>query len=240
MAGHSKWANIKHRKAKEDARKGKVFTRLAREITVVAREGGGEAANNPRLRLLLEKARHENMPGENVTRAIKKGIGEIEGAHYEPIIYEGYGPNGAAVIIEALSDNKNRTVADVRCVFTKFGCSLAENGAVGWMFSQKAVLSIEECELSEDALLELFFEHGVEEITLDSDAKTARIIGDMGALFELKRASEQAKLTVSSARIEWVPHVSCPLDEEQSEKVYQFLEKLDDLDDVQNVYTNVA
>lgn len=240
MAGHSKWANIKHKKAAEDAKKGKVFTRLAREIAVVAREGGGDPAMNPRLRLLLDKARHENLPNENVTRAIKKGLGELEGAQDEQIFYEGYGPHGVAVIIEALSNNRNRTVADVRHVFSKFGCSLGENGTVGWMFGQKSVLGIENCAKSEDALLELFLDHGAEDITLDSEHKTARVVGDIGSLFELKRVAEESHLKVTSARIEWVAHNTVELDDESSEKVYQFLERLDDLDDVQNVYPNLA
>lgn len=238
MAGHSKWANIKHKKAKEDAKRGKVFTKLIKEITVAARDGGGDPSANPRLRLLMEKARQANMPADNMNRAIKKGTGELEGVNYESITYEGYGPNGVAVIVEALTDNKNRTVADVRHVFTKAGGNLGGDGAVSWMFARKAVV---EClsSKSEDELLEDMLEHNIDDIVVSDEH--VRIVGDVNELFAMKATAESAGVTVESAQLEWVPQTIATVDDEAgAEKVYLFLDKLDELDDVQNVYANIG
>jgi len=238
VSGHSKWANIKHKKAKEDAKRGKIFTKLIREITVSARDGGGDPNANSRLRLLLEKARGANMPSENITRAIKKGTGELEGARYESVTYEGYGPYGVAVIVEALTDNKNRTVADIRHIFTKAGGNLAEGGSVAWMFAHKAVIELASSEFSEDELLEVFIDHGVEDIQKGSEV--TRIIGESGDLFELKKTAETATFPVLAAQLEWVPTTLTELADKNAEKkVYQFLEKLDELDDVQSVYASI-
>ncbi len=239
MAGHSKWANIKHKKAKEDAKKGKVFTKLIREITVVARDGGGDPANNPRLRLLLDKARAANMPADNVTRAIKKGTGELEGAHYEAAMYEGYGPNGVAIIIEALTDNKNRTVADVRHTFSKHGCSLGDSGTVGWMFEHLAVVTLIKPEtVSEDDLLEQFIDHDVDDVSVGDE--TIRLTGSREQLMQIKQAAEELGYAVDSAQLEWVPTNKVELDDVGAEKVLNFLDALDDLDDIQNVYADIA
>ena len=239
MAGHSKWANIKHKKAKEDAKRGKVFTKLIKEITVAARDGGGDPSANPRLRLLIEKAKQANMPSDNMQRAIKKGTGELEGVNYESITYEGYGPSGVAVIVEALTDNKNRTVADVRHVFSKFGGSIGSDGSVAWMFGRKAVLSLVDCDKSEDDLLEIFIDHNIDDIILSDDH--ARIIGQSDELFVMKTTAEHADLSVDSAELEWVPNTTASVDDQgKEEKVYGFLERLDELDDVQNVYANIA
>jgi len=240
MAGHSKWANIKHKKAKEDAKRGKVFTKLIKEITVVARDGGGDPEGNPRLRLLIEKARQANMPADNINRAIKKGTGELEGANYEPVTYEGYGPCGVAVMVEALTDNKNRTVADVRHVFTKSGGNLAEGGAVAWMFGHKSVVSLSGVTSSEDDLLEEFLDHGVEDIEMGDDG-AVRLIAAVADMFTLKAAAESAGYTVSDAQLEWVASTKATIeDEDAQEKVFKFLDKLDELDDVQQVYANIA
>lgn len=239
MAGHSKWANIKHKKAKEDAKRGKVFTKLIKEITVAARDGGGDPSANPRLRLLMEKAKHANMPSDNMQRAIKKGTGELEGVNYESITYEGYGPAGVAVIVEALTDNKNRTIADVRHVFSKCGGNIGSDGSVAWMFGRKAVLELTECDKSEDDLLEIFIDHNIDDIILSEGH--ARIVGQSDELFAMKTTGEEAGLTVASAELEWVPNTMASVDDqEKEEKVYTFLERLDELDDVQNVYANIG
>lgn len=237
MAGHSKWANIKHKKAKEDAKKGKVFTRFSKEITVAAREGGGDPSMNPRLRTIIEKAKIENMPSENIQRAIKKGCGELEGATYEQVMYEGYGPYGVAVMIEALTDNKNRTVADIRHVFSKMGGSLAENGAVSWMFKHMGVVTLH-TEKDEDSLLEILLEYEVFDI--NREGTMVRIYCDPAHLFTIKHGMEEEGITVSDAQLEWVPTTSISVDAEQEEKVCAFLEKLDDVDDIQNIYANLA
>jgi YebC/PmpR family DNA-binding regulatory protein len=239
MAGHSKWANIKHKKAKEDAKKGKVFTKIVREITVAARDGGGDPATNIRLRLLVDKARHANMPADNVTRAIKKGTGELEGVAYESVTYEGYGPHGVAVIVEALTDNKNRAAADVRHVFTKHSGSMGSDGSVSWMFERKGVLTLSAHEKTEDELLELFLETNVEDIQFDP-AHT-RIICEPQELGAVRDAAEQAGLPLDTMQMEWVAKTHAAVDgSEAEEKVYQFLEKLDELDDVQHVFANIA
>jgi len=239
MAGHSKWANIKHKKAKEDAKKGKIFTKIIREITVVSRDGGGDPANNPRLRLLMDKARAANMPADNITRAIQKGTGELEGTHYESILYEGYGPNGVAIMIETLTDNKNRTVADIRHTFSKHNCSLGDSGTVSWMFEQLGVVTLVKPDVvSEDALLEQFIEHDVDDVSIGDEM--IRLVGPREQLMAIKQVAEDLGYTVDSVQLEWIPTNKIELDDAAGEKVYHFLDALDDLDDVQNVYANIA
>lgn len=239
MSGHSKWATIKHKKAKEDSKRGKIFTKFVREITVAAREGGGDPAGNARLRLVLEKAKAVNMPLDNITRAIKKGSGELgDGAAYEPFTYEGYGPNGVAVMVETLSDNKNRTVSDLRHQFTKSGGSLAETGAVGWMFEHKGVIRAAG-KISEDDLLEKMLDYDIDDVQLDDGIFT--ITCKVANLDVIKKAAEKAGLKIEAAELEWVAKNPLALsDQTQEEAVYKFLEALDDLDDVQNVYANLG
>ena len=218
MAGHSKWANIKHKKAKEDAKRGKIFTKLIKEITVAAREGGGDPTASPRLRLLIDKAKQANMPAENIQRAIKKGTGELEGVSYESIRYEGYGPAGVAVIVEALTDNKNRTVADVRHVFTKHNGSIGADGSVSWMFAHKAVLELS-TDKNEDDLLESFLDHNIDDIVVQDGH--VRVVGDKGELFAMKTTAENTGLMVDSAHLEWVPSTLASVQSsEDEEKVY--------------------
>lgn len=238
MSGHSKWATIKHKKAKEDNKRGKVFTKLSREITVAAKEGGGDPAGNARLRMVLEKAKAANMPHDNVSRAIKKGTGEGGGAHYEFHLYEGYGPCGIAVMVETLSDNKNRTVADLRHLFGKLGGNLAEGGAVAWMFNHRGVLRVA-TKKSEDDLLELLIEYDIDDISSHDGVVT--VICKLQDLDLVKKALEHNGFIVEDAAAEWVPqnHI-VPASKEQEESIYKFLEQLDDLDDVQNVYANVG
>lgn len=238
MSGHSKWATIKHKKAKEDAKRGKVFTKLVREITVCAREGGPDPDGNARLRLILEKAKAVNMPADNIQRAIKKGSGEAGGDAYEAHTYEGYGVHGTAVVIETLSDNKNRTVADLRHVFTKMGGNLAENGAVSWMFEHKGVVRGMST-LSEDALIEKLLEVDVDDLSKDNDSVV--ITCKLQDLIAVKKAAEEAGVKVDQAQIEWVAKNTISIDDPaEEEQVFKMLESLEDLDDVQNVYTNLG
>lgn len=238
MAGHSKWANIKHKKAKEDSKRGKAFTRLTKEITVCARVGGGDPAGNPRLRQLIEKARSINMPLENTQRAIKKGTGELPGVQYEAITYEGYAPNGVAVIIETLTDNRNRCIAELRHFFSSRGGSIGETGSVAWMFDRMGVIRGTTETLSEDDLLEALLDFDIKDLTKDEN--NVHIVCDAKALDQVKKASEAAGLKVESAELEWVAKTSIDLAEEQGQQTFNFLEDLDDQDDVQAVYSNLG
>lgn len=237
MAGHSKWANIKHRKAAQDAKRGKKFTKLTKEITVAARLGGGVAENNPRLRLLIDKAREINMPLDNVKRAIQRGTGELPGVQYEAQMYEGYGPFSIAVIIETLTDNKNRTVAELRNIFSKAGGNLAESGAVGWMFNKLGVVRIKNSGISEDDILEQLIDYDIHDIKTDDEFVT--ITCEPATVHDVKEALGSQGYTVESAELEWVANTPAELDEQQAEKAYDFLSTLEDHDDVQDVYTNL-
>jgi len=238
MSGHSKWSTIKHKKAKEDAKRGKAFTKLIKEITVVARMGGGDPTGNPKLRLLLEKAKEINMPKENAERAIKKGTGELPGVSYEHITYEGYGPYGIAVLVDTLTDNKNRTVSDMRRLFSSKGGNLAETGAVSWIFEKKGVIKASGNEISEDELLEQLIEYEIDDITKDDGLFF--ITCDSKALMTIKKAIEKTELKVENADLEWIPKTTTQLTEAQATKAYEFLGTLDDHDDVQSVYTNLT
>lgn len=239
MSGHSKWKTIKHKKAAQDAKRGKAFTKLIKEITVVARDGGGDPSGNPRLRMLMEKAKAINMPLDNVTRAIKKGTGELPGQSFEAVTYEGYGPAGIAVMVDALTDNKNRTVSDMRHMFSKTGGSLGETGSVNWMFERKGSLTIKAEGKSEDDLLELLLDYDVSDIRKDDHLFI--IYCDPKATDAVKHVLEQQKgIVVESADLEWVAKNPLELSDQASAQAVEFLEQLDDHDDVQNVYTNLA
>ncbi len=237
MSGHSKWATIKHKKAKEDAKRGKVFTKLLKEISIVAREGGGDPEGNPRLRTLVDKAKAANMPAENINRAIKKATGEIGGAAYESITYEGHGPSGTAVVVEALTDNKNRTASDVRHVFTKFGGAMGALGSVAWMFEHKGVI-MTTGNKSEDELFNLLIDYNLDDISYhDGSYMVTSAISDLECI---KKALETVDMKIESADIQWVAKTPMSVsDEEQEQKVMNFLETLQDLDDVQDVFTNL-
>lgn len=240
MAGHNKWSQIKHKKAKEDSKKGKAFTRLTKEITMTVRMHGGDPAHNAHLRLLLEKAREINMPQENSIRAIKRGTGELPGMSYEAITYEGYGPEGIAIIVDALTDNKNRTVADMRRVFSSNGGRLAETGSVNWMFEKKGVINGTIGDISEDGILEQLIG---EDITVDDvqrDDTFISIICDPRDLMKAKHLAENLHISIEDASISWVAKGKITLPEESAQKAYELLEELDNHDDVQNVYTNLA
>jgi YebC/PmpR family DNA-binding regulatory protein len=239
MSGHSKWANIKHKKAREDSKRGKIFTRLIKEITVAARDGGGDPANNSKLRLLVDKAREANMPQDNITRAIKRGTGELEGINYEEVRYEGYGPQGVAILVETLTDNKKRTVADVRHAFSKMGGNLAETGSVGWMFDRKGVVTIAAVGHSEDDVLEKLIDYDIEDVSLSEDMIS--VFCNPNDIEKVKNGAEKVGLKVEDADIEWVAKDPIELESQDAEeKVYKFLEVLEELDDVQNVFANIV
>lgn len=237
MAGHNKWSQIKHKKAKEDSKRGKAFTKVIKEITVAARDGGGDPAGNARLRSLIEKARLINMPLENTTRAIKKGTGELPGVNYESYMYEGYGPHGIAILVETLSDNKNRTVADMRHVFSKGGGNLSESGSVSWMFEHMGVIR-GTTTISEDALLELLIDHDIIDIKQEEDSFS--IYCNPKELDAVVKEMQSAGMKVESYDMEWVAKNTTEIDTAHEQKAFDFLSILDDHDDVQNVYTNLA
>jgi len=238
MAGHSKWSTIKHKKAKEDAKRGKAFTKLIKEITVAARSGGGDPTGNAKLRLLLEKAKEINMPKENAERAIKRGTGELPGVSYEPITYEGYGPHGIAVLVDTLTDNKNRTVSDMRRIFSSKGGNLAETGSVSWIFEKKGMIQLLAEEIEEDELLEKLIDHDIDNIVKDEGIFF--ITCEAKSLMQVKKAIQEMGLTIENTDLEWIPKNTTKLDEQQAQKAYELLSTLDDHDDVQNVYTNLT
>jgi len=238
MAGHSKWKTIKHKKAAADAKRGKEFTKLIKEITVAARDGGGDPSGNPRLRTLLDKAKKINMPQDNVSRAIKKGTGQLPGQQYEAFRYEGYGPGGIAVMVDVLTDNKNKAVAEVRHMFSKKGGNIAETGAVSWMFERLGAIRISESKLSEDELLEKLIEHDIQDITKEDNVTT--VLCEPKALSEISNAISDAGCTIDEAEVEWIAKTPLTLSTEEEKKAIEFLDAIEELDDVQNVYTNLG
>ena len=236
MAGHSKWANIKHRKGKQDAARGKVFTKLIREITVAAREGGGDEANNPRLRSAVLAAKAENMPAANIERAIKKGTGDLEGAAYEAAVYEGYGPGGVAMFVEALTDNRNRTVSEVRHIFNKYNGSMAESGAVAWVFEQKGLVVVNKEGVEEDDLMMVALEAGAEDMVAED--LTFEIYTPMTDADVVRKAVEDAGIAVERFELTRIPQNSVPVEGKTAQQLLVLMEMLEDNDDVQNVYAN--
>ncbi len=237
MSGHSKWATIKHKKAALDAKRGKVFTKIIKEITVAARVGGGDTNANPRLRTLVDKARSVNMPLDNIQRAIKKGTGELPGQNYEAQTYEGYGPAGMAVIVEVLTDNKNKAVAELRHAFSRDGGNVGETGSVNWMFERAGVIRAQGPQLNEDFLLETLLDYPIKNIDQEDDVFV--ILTEPNACDKVKQVLVDLGATVKEAELEWVPKTTVHLDATQEEKALHFLDKLEDLDDVQNVYANL-
>jgi len=239
MSGHSKWATIKRKKALIDSKRGKIFTRVAKEIAVAAREGGADPAGNPRLRLLIDKARAANMPLDNIERAIKRGTGTTEGAHYEAHRYEGYAPNGVALIVDCLSDNKNRTVADVRHYFSKHGGRLAADGSVSWMFAYKGEVILKREKASEDAILEALLDYNLEEVQDEEDG--FHVICGVSDTDIVRAAAEKAGFGVVSAEKVWkATTYAADLTEEQAQSAADFIEGLEELDDVQEIYDNLG
>lgn len=237
MAGHNKWSKIKHKKAATDAKKGAAFGKLIKEITVAAKEGGGDPDQNARLRLLLEKAKQINMPQDNANRAIKKGTGELPGVSYEECLYEGYGPNGVAILLDVLTDNTNRTFSELRKIFSKNGGNLAEKGAVNWMFDRLGAIHATG-NSSEDQILEALLAFDVQDII--SEDQFFSIYCNPKAIIPIKKALEDMNLTVEQAGLEWVAKNTITLSEKESDKVLTLLALLDEHDDVQNVYSSLA
>jgi YebC/PmpR family DNA-binding regulatory protein len=237
MSGHSKWSTIKRKKGAVDAKKGKIFTKLIKEITLAARLGGGDAEANSRLRQAISAAKDENMPRDNIDRAIKKGIGGIEGASsYEEVTYEGYGPGGVAVLVETMTDNKNRTVAEIRHIFSKHGGNLGENGCVSWMFEKKGNILFDKKNVNEDELMELALESGAEDVR--EEENEFEVITDPASFENVKRKIDSKGLKYIEARIGMIPQNSIKLDANKAEQMLKLMERLEDNDDVQNVYAN--
>jgi len=236
MAGHSKWANIQHRKGAQDARRGKLFTKLIREITVSSRRGGGDPGNNPRLRAAMDKALTNNMSKDTIERAIKKGTGAGESDNYEEVRYEGYGPGGIAVMVDCLTDNRNRTVSEVRHAFSKAGGNLGTDGSVAYLFSKVGILSYP-AGVDEDALMEAALDAGADDVVSSEDG-SLDVLTSPDAFESVKAALVDAGMTPENAEITMRASTSTSLDKDDAEKMIRLLERLEDLDDVQNVYSN--
>jgi YebC/PmpR family DNA-binding regulatory protein len=236
MSGHSKWSTIKHKKAAKDAKKGKLFTKLIKEITVAARMGGGDINANPRLRTAVLTARAASMPTDNIDRAIKKGIGELEGVTYEEIQYEGYGPGGAAILAHVLTDNKNRTVSEIRRLFTKHGGNMGEAGCVAWMFEKKGLITIEKAHVDEDRLMGVVLDAGAEDVKDEDDM--FEVLTTVDDFERVKEKLESEKIPVASAVVTMVPKNTVSVDEKNVEQILKLTEELEDHDDVQSVSAN--
>ncbi len=235
MSGHNKWSTIKHKKGAADAKRGKIFTKLIKEITVAAKLGGGDPDGNPRLRAAVDKAKSENMPKDNIERAIKKGTGEMEGVTYEEITYEGYGPGGVAVLVEVMTDNRNRTVSDVRSIFTKCNGNMGETGCVSWMFDKKGLLVFSK-EADFEKLFEAALEAGAEDVT-DEDEQI-EVLTDPSNFIDVRETLEKAGFKYESAEVTMIPQTMIKLEGKPAESMLKLMERLEDNDDVQNVYAN--
>jgi len=236
MAGHSKWKQIKRQKGVTDAKRSQVFTKIAKEIAVAAKQGGADPEMNPRLRLAIEKAREANMPKDNIERAIAKGSGETGEADLEEIVYEGYGPGGAAIIIEALTDNRNRTVSEIRNAFAKAGGSLGESGSVSWVFETRGVITVEANGADADELALQAIDAGADDVRVDDGA--VEVYTKPEALEDVRRALSEGGVGIASAELSAIPKTTVSLDEKQAEQVLRLLDRLDELDDVQRVSSN--
>jgi YebC/PmpR family DNA-binding regulatory protein len=236
MSGHSKWSTIKRKKGAADAKRGKAFTKIIKEIMVAARFGGGDMNANPRLRTAVLAAKAENMPKDNIERAIKKGAGELEGVNYEELIYEGYGPGGVAMMLEVLTDNKNRTVADVRHVFSKHNGSLGEGGCVSWMFEKKGLILVDKSGVDEDRLIEVALDAGA--LDVKDTGKEFEVTADSANFEGVKKAIEEAGFKYNYGEVTMVPQSTVRLSGREAEQMLKLMEGLEDSDDVQKVYAN--
>ena len=236
MSGHSKWSTIKHKKGAADAKRGKLFTKLIREITTSARIGGGDINGNPRLRKAVDEAKTNNMPGDNIDRAIKKGTGELDGVVYDEISYEGYGPDGIAVLVEVMTDNKNRTVAEIRHLFSKYNGNLGANGCVAWMFDQKGQISIPRDAIGEEQLMEVALEAGAEDIS--DDGETWTVTTEPDALDDVTEGIKGAGITVEHSEVTRVPQTTKQIEGKNAETMLKLMNALEDQEDVQNVFSN--
>ena len=236
MSGHSKWATIKRKKGAADAKRGKMFTKLIKEITIAAREGGGDPVGNPRLRLAIDNAKAANMPADNIERAIKKATGELEGVIYHELVYEGYVPGGVALMVEVATDNKNRTVADIRHSFSRYGGSLAETGSVAWMFERKGIISLPEQNKTEEDLMNIVLDIGAEDLQLEEGYFSIQT--DLESFEPVRKALIAAKLEIENASLQWIAKNNISIKGDEAEKVMKLIEAIEDNDDVQNVFTN--
>lgn len=237
MAGHSKWANIKHKKEREDARRGKLFTKLSRQITVAVRQSGPDPAMNSRLRLLIEQARAANMPMDNIERAIKRGTGELEGVSYEELVYEGYGPGGVAILLDIMTDNRNRTASEIRHLFSRYGGSLGETGSVAWIFSRKGVMTFDRAAVEdEDAFMLEALEAGAEDVIVEDDF--IEVHTEPGDLHDVREKLAAAGFEPTAAEPRRIPSTLVQVDADTAEKLLKLLDALEDHDDVQSVSAN--
>ena len=236
MSGHSKWSSIKHKKGAADAKRGRIFTKIIREISVAARAGGGDPDGNPRLRTAIAAAKAENMPKDNIERAIKKGTGELEGTHYEESVLEGYGPKGVAILVDLMTDNKNRTIAELRHAFTKYNGNIGSTGCVAWMFDKKGLISFDKEKVDEDKLMEVALDSGAEDI--NDEGTTLEVITDPNNFEAVKEALDKNGLQYIYAKISMIPQNTVKLNEKEAEQVLRLMEALEDSDDVQSVNAN--
>jgi len=236
MSGHSKWASIKHKKGAADAKRGKLFTKLIRELTVAARNAGGNPDTNPRLRLAIQRAKDSNMPQDNIDRGIKKGTGELEGVTYEEITYEGYGPGGVAIMVEVLTDNKNRATSVVRNIFSKRGGNMAGQGSVAWMFEKKGYIVVNKNDATEDTLMTVALEAGAED--MKTEETTFAVTTGQGDFEKVKKAIEDNKIKIDASEITNVPKSTIRVEGDDAKKLLSLVNELEDNDDVQNVYAN--
>ena len=233
MSGHSKWSSIKHKKAAKDAKRGKLFTKLIKEVTVAARMGGGDVDTNPRLRTAVLTAKAASMPADNIDRAIKKGTGELESVTYEEVSYEGYGPGGAAMMVHVVTDNKNRTVSEIRRAFTKYGGNMGESGCVAWMFDKKALITVEKTQIEEERLMDVALDGGAEDVR-EEDGHF-EIVAQPENLEKLRERLEREKVPLVTAQITMIPKNTVALDAKHAEQALRLAEELEDNDDVQTV-----
>ncbi|MBP2683802.1 MAG: DNA-binding regulatory protein, YebC/PmpR family [Deltaproteobacteria bacterium] len=238
MSGHNKWSSIKHKKGKADAARGREFTKVTREIITAAKIGGGDPEGNSRLRAAILAAKGVNMPNDNIKRAIQKGTGDLEGISYEEFMYEGYGPNGVAVLVKVLTDNKNRTVADVRHIFGKYNGNLGETGCVNWMFSKKGTVNVPKEGLEEEKLIEIALDLGADDVANDPESREYEVRCDPDTIEEVKKGLETRKLKIASFEVAMVPQTTVHLEGKQAESMLKLMNALEDSDDVQNVWAN--
>ena len=236
MSGHSKWASIKHKKAATDSKRGKLFTKIIKEITIAARHGGGNPDTNPGLRLAILKAKQGNMPADNVERAIKKGTGELEGVNYEEVVYEGYGQAGVAIYVEVLTDNKNRTTAEIRNIFSKHGGNMAGSGSVSWMFEKKGYFAIAKKSTTEDALMSIALESGAEDLMTEGDTFEIKTLPQ--DFEKVKKALDDNSIPVESSELTMIPKSTIKIESDKAKPLLSLVDALEDNDDVQNVYAN--
>jgi len=236
MSGHNKWSSIKHKKGAADAKRGKIFTKLIKEITIAAKAGGGDPDGNPRLKTAIQSAKGANMPQDNIVRAVKKGTGELEGVSYEEVTYEGYGPGGVAVMVDCTTDNKNRTVAEIRRIFSKSGGNMGESGCVNWMFDRKGQIIIQKEAITEEQIMDVALEAGAEDV-VDMDA-VWEIRTEVADLYAVSTALTEAGFNIEESKLSRIPQNFVKVEGKTAEQVLRLVESLDDSDDVQDAYAN--